>query len=477
MFTDYFLRVKLFQHLANNSLVIILFLYSSACLIWGGAGREGYYWHGMLQASAALIAAGLILTWPRGVILGKTKIPIALFFMIGVLGALYCIPIPIEVWQSLPGRSVASEGFSELGVYSKRQPLSLDVDATLSAIGYVLPPLAVLLLSVRIGMRRLSRFVPWYLLLISVFSVMFGLLQVFYAGWDSFHLYEFAARGLPTGFFSNPNHQASFLLLGLPFATTLFWKFAKSGRMSDEHFAITVLLLVSVGIMAVGVLGTGSVAGYLLLFPTILLSIIAAVRQDKYGTSTSRLLLFLAVIALAFALVIGSPIIAGLGVTSLSNEEGSRVHIWLVTLDAARDLWPIGSGLGTYESVIPLYENPESVEPAWFPQAHNEYLQTIMEGGILGLLLLVTAALWFVVRAISVWSTAASGQFQIVRKMAVVSLVVLILHSAVDYPARTIANSVIVGLFAALISLPERTYPKSSPKSDQSEINPKRVVL
>ncbi len=94
------------------------------------------------------------------------------------------------------------------------------------------------------------------------------------------------------------------------------------------------------------------------------------------------------------------------------SQHGLLLH-WPSGLNAVPDFWLAGSGLGTYRYVYGLYQ--ERLQESWFYHAENQYLETLVDGGIvaLGLMLsmiaLVGIAGWRLLRTDSDASTFAFG--------------------------------------------------------------------
>lgn len=465
---------RLFRHHALSG---VLVAYVSGCVILGGAGREGFYGHGVLQAIAGLGLAALIMSWPSRIRLEGAKTPIAIFLGIIAIGVLQSIPLPSGIWQMLPGRSLVAEGFERLGQPAPALPISLDVEATFSTLGYVLTPLFVIVLSARIGMRRLRALAPWFLSILGVCTVIYGLFQVFDGRESSLYLYEFTSKGLPVGFFSNVNHQASLMLMVFPFTLYLLSELGQDWRDADGSVALAIVIVAMAFMILVGLFGAGSVGGYAILGPIALLGFLASRKPGKNGMGRSGQIGVLVAFALGALLVASSPVLEGIGVTSFSNGEGSRYSIWNITVTAIGDHWLLGSGLGTYESVIPLYENPDTVTATFVAKAHNDYLQIIMEGGLLGGALLLFSLFWFGQTFLKIWGKSRGGSTQALRKFAFVALFAVMLHSIVDYPARTPAIAAVFGLCVALVTIPDGRGSASSSRSKRAEENTKRVVL
>lgn len=434
--------------------------------------------HGLLQAIAALGLAALIATWPNSVRLENARTPILLLMGFGAIGLLQSVPLPSGVWTSLPGRSLIAEGYKALGQRLPALPISLDIEETMTTTGYVLIPLFVMLLSLRIGMKRLRGIVPWFLVILGVASVIFGLFQVFDGRDSMLYLYEFTSNGLPVGFFSNVNHQASMLLMMLPFALFLLSELGQDWNSADGNVALAIVIVAMIFMLLVGIFGAGSVGGYAIIAPVLLLAFLASRAPNRKGMGRSMQLGLVGAFALGVLLVASSPVLEGLGVTSFSDGEGSRYNIWQMTVQAIKDHWIFGTGLGTYESVIPLYENPDTVTATFVAKAHNDYLQLVMESGIFGLIFIGFCLVWFGGRFFSVWGKGRGGTTEALRKFAFISILAVALHSIVDYPARTPAIAAILGLCLALISMPDgRPTSRASKPKPGHEGDTKRVVL
>lgn len=468
------MQKRLLRYTRKHGLSAVLFAYLVLCVIYGGAGREGLYWHGVLQALAGIGLAGLVLSWPEHLKFGDTKTPIAILIGIAAIGALQIVPLPSGVWQALPGRDLISEGYQSLGQDLPQLPISLDVEETLSTLGYIMIPLFVMVLSVRIGMRRLRSALPWFLTILGVVTVIYGLFQVFDGRDSLLYLYEFTSKGLPVGFFSNVNHQASLLLMILPFAFFLLSELGQDWSGGDGSVALAIVIVALVFMLLVGVFGAGSVGGYAILAPIGALALLASRKSAKKGMGRPTQFGLLAAFGLGALLVASSPVLEGIGVTSFSDDEGSRYSIWNITMVAIGDHWLLGSGLGTYESVIPLYEDPNTVTATFVAKAHNDYLQVVMEGGLLGLGLLFFGLIWFGRIFFKVWGKSRGGTTAAIRKFAFVSLFAVMLHSIVDYPARTPAIAALVGVCLALVTIPES---RAGEKKNMGVENDKRVVL
>ncbi|WP_171187134.1 O-antigen ligase family protein, partial [Alienimonas chondri] len=114
--------------------------------------------------------------------------------------------------------------------------------------------------------------------------------------------------------------------------------------------------------------------------------------------------------------------------TSTFEEQISfRWEHWKDAIGVAGDLPFFGAGLGTHRYATPPYQT----EPAtsWATHADNQYVETLVEGGIAGLFLLAATAIglfWGVRRA----GAAGAGDAVVVAGYAVGAIAV---HGAFDY--------------------------------------------
>ncbi len=119
------------------------------------------------------------------------------------------------------------------------------------------------------------------------------------------------------------------------------------------------------------------------------------------------------------------------------------------TIEAIKDTFPAGTGLGSFPQVYRTYENQNSVGSELVNHAHNDYLEFVMELGLAGLVLILAFIFWWANRTFQVWRSSYKGG-DLGRAGSVVVLVVL-LHSMVDYPIRTSAMAVFVAMACALM--------------------------
>ncbi|MAT14632.1 MAG: hypothetical protein CMJ46_05105 [Planctomyces sp.] len=125
-------------------------------------------------------------------------------------------------------------------------------------------------------------------------------------------------------------------------------------------------------------------------------------------------------------------------------EQESRIPHWQDTLGAVQDYGIYGTGLGTYRYIYHDYQ--QHVNEGWFLHAHNQYLEALVDAGVVGLslMLLMIAAV-----AVACWKLFNSNYFYtfVVAVFGSLVLFFMIFHAAVDYVLYLPAT---MALFAAL---------------------------
>ncbi len=140
------------------------------------------------------------------------------------------------------------------------------------------------------------------------------------------------------------------------------------------------------------------------------------------------------------------PIIDRFYKTDVTREE--RLTVWLATFNAFKDFYFTGSGLGTFINIFPFYA-PQNINVI-FDHAHNDYLEFILEAGIIGTALLLLLLFFFVRCMIrGRWD----GDIGIIRISFVSSITTMVIHSIFDFnlhiPSNALMLSAVFGMAVA----------------------------
>lgn len=367
---------------------------------------------------------------------------------------LYLIPVPLDVFSALPGRELYGNVLRQLESPAEWRSLSVYAHATESAWWACLPPIAVFLGVVSLRANYL-RAVAVALVVTAVAQAMLGLIQYGDGpqSWFRFGNPYFTHNAVGT--FANRNHLADLLALALPLATALLVAAWWGRRVSvaswrhtggSAHFARLAWWAFALVILLLGLLFTGSRAGIAAgFFGLVIAALMLARRVGRDGLL--GLVGGVAVAALALAAVIGVvPIL-----NRFSSADALTDVRWTVygsVFQVIGEFFPLGSGPGTFADVYPRLQ---PLELSYFVNhAHNDYLEWVVEVGLLG----VIAILWIVglycYRWLKLWRTSDSNEIVLLQMGGGVAALVMALHSTLDFNFHIPANAI---FFAACLAL------------------------
>lgn len=447
-------RVSKSQWDAVAIATVVLLAFS---FVFGGASRENALRLALVELAALPL---LVLAASRLIQSGQWR---SHRFALGMTGAIalipliQLIPLPPAIWTGLAGRSEIVLALELAGLEPGWLPLSLSPDLTWQAFLALLPPIAAFLGILSIPQSTTARLIGVYLVA-AVLSVLLGAAQLA-SGGQQLYVWATTAAGSVNGLFANRNHLATLLVALLPFATVM--GAAALRRRHDDRRLPLWFGAVFIGIVVIGLAAIRSRAGIILLGPSIILSLLAAWIAAGRGRPGPVL------IGAAAALVAGLVAISAVALPpvlerfdSQAAPEG-RFENWPIVAQASDDYLPLGSGIGSFDAVFRSVEPLETLDPTFFNHAHNDYLETWLEAGWLGAALLIAFLIWFGRRTWAAWRAGTSRERDL-QRAASVGILMMLLHSAVDYPLRTAALAV---LFAVCVALLEKAGQPSERQS------------
>jgi O-antigen ligase len=267
-------------------------------------------------------------------------------------------------------------------------------------------------------------------------------------------------EALPFGPFVNRHHFAGYMELAL--ALPLGMLFA-GGVERDKRF----IYLFAALMMGVALIFTNSRGGILSFIAQIVFLVgMTGIRRGRDRSSSEtgaksnirgaalRAGLGLALLLSIFAGVVmlgGEPVLNRLmGTVSSADPTTGRAHFWRVTLDIIRDHPIMGAGLGSFGLAFTRYDTRSGALRV--EQAHNDYLQTLSDAGIIGALL----GLFFIVTLFRLGLRRAGSEDKFRRGVAVGALAgcfAVLVHSFFDFTLHTTANALLFLVMAALATL------------------------
>jgi O-antigen ligase len=361
------------------------------------------------------------------------------------------IPLPYDLWKSLPGRDVLVAAYQTTGDPPKSLALSLSPSATRFAALSVLPALAVFVCVLSVP-RRLFGSLSAAILLCALISVMIGFIQKSQGVASGLFFYSDPGPNVyATGTFQIRSHFAAQMAISVPFLAAFAMSMAQRFQLKPViTFAFATLYI---GLLMAGLAISGSRAGIILAMVSVLVTFLFIFRPSSQkgpsiGLGKGLIAALLALIVMAQASMVGI-----LRVAETDPIQDLRTTIAAVNLQAAKAQFPVGSGFGTFVPVYQLYETPATIVNPYINHAHNEWLEVAIEGGAPAIALMVVFLLWLAYGLIRAIRLAAHDPGHAHIKAAGLALVMLLAHSTVDFPLRTDALLMLFGLCAGLLTL------------------------
>jgi O-antigen ligase len=427
---------------------VVLLVFSFAL---GGASRE----HALRLALIELAALPLLVVAAGRLI--KDSAWRQHRFMLGLLAALVAIPLiqliplPAAVWTGLPGRDQLVLALEITGLAPGWSPMTLTPDKTWASALALVPPAAMLLAFLSLTHIQRQRLV-YLCIAAAIASILLGAAQLA-SGGDSLYLWSWTGAGSVTGFFANRNHLASLLLITLPFAITFG---AATLRRRDQPTTALWIGGLFAGLVVVALAAIRSRAGITLFVPVLAFSLLAAWVAAGRGRPGPGLLVLVGAVGAALTAVAVLALPPILERFDTENQLEGRSNRWPLVAETAQTYLPLGSGIGSFDAVYRSVEPLEELDSTFFNQAHNEYFETWLEAGWLGIGLILAFLVWYFRRCWTAWKAPPSREANL-QRAASIGIGVLILHSVADYPLRTVSLTVVFALCCGLLELARRT--------------------
>ncbi|MEO9624205.1 MAG: O-antigen ligase family protein [Qipengyuania citrea] len=406
-------------------------------ILWiaGGASRADVLGQSVVRFSAWTIIVVAILALPR-VDWRAVKEPAIILGAAALLVALQLVPLPPAIWTELPGRAIFMEAAVLTGTEQPWRPLSISPGGTTNALASLIVPATVLLLAANLTREQHWRIATFVLGLVGAGAVL-GVLQFSGANFDNPLINTIS--GAVAGNFANRNHFAVFLAIGCVLA--LAWAFRDHAVLWKVGAAFGLLVIFILLILA-----TGSRSGVIIGLAGVAMTFLAFRRRAVQQFKTIPRKIAVPIIIGWIVIVIGA-ILLSVGLdravsvdraTMLDGKTDLRLEIWPIVLDMIQRYFPAGTGFGTLDPVFRIGEPDGLLNPQYINQAHNDWLQIFLDGGVLALVLLVVALIWFVLRSFRIWiSDGGSTGAHVLGKAGSILFALILAASLTDYPART----------------------------------------
>ena len=306
---------------------------------------------------------------------------------------------------------------------------------------------------------------------IGLATAIFGILRKNFQQSPGFFLSHLANNERGFAQFINKNHFAYLVEMNLGLALGLVVGQKGSHRR-------TFILLPIIAVMWVALIYSNSRGGIVaslgqLLLLGIFLDPVRHLTKDRAMTTWERfqsltggfavrvflIICFIAVFAYGVAWVGGERVVTNfeMGGADFTNQatdnhsNTSRKEIWSTTWRMIRDHPLVGTGFGGYWIAVTKYHDASGeITPQ---QAHNDYLELLAGGGLIGVVLVI----WFIVLAakrVSQGLRSADPYRRATGLGAITGIFGIVIHSFVDFGLHITINALVCTILIVVATMP-----------------------
>ena len=355
----------------------------------------------------------------------------------------------------LPLLALALLAFAQTLSLGSREAASLQVWNTISADPYQTRFFALQVLALAGWLALLYRYATterrirvlvYTIMCVAVASAIFGILRQTTQHQTGFVLPLLRpAQGYAQ--FINKNHFA--YLMEMAFGLGL--GIALAGGVAKERLLVYVALLLPIW---TGLVLANSRGGILAMLAQIVVAALLLLNRQRSRVGQSVLVRAVLVGALVVGIMFGTLWVGGDRLatnieaatsefntaSSLTRQGASRNEIWRATLKMFAAHPILGVGLGGYWIGITAYHDASGLMTP--QEAHNDYLELLSSGGVVGFAL----GVWFavvVIRAVRRNLLSDTGYGRAVRVGAILGITGVAAHSLVDFGLHILINALV----------------------------------
>ncbi|WP_295531488.1 O-antigen ligase [Novosphingobium sp. Chol11] len=369
------------------------------------------------------------------------------------------IPLPPALWQALPGRDIEVKSIALAGNPDRWMPLSMAPARTFTALLSMIFPALLMLQVSRLPIRS-RRWLCATIAAVGALSIVLGMLQISRTGGSTWSLYSYVSTNSLIGFQANRNHEADLLHIALLAFCALIAPRLMDGR---RHLASWFAVAGAIVIFLTGVLMTGSRTGIALsaLTLALILALVWPALRKNLPSAPRLLAGSLALAAVAFGL---------LQLNSVHRvmlrfwfTDDARSDLWIDAANVLHQVWPLGAGIGTIAPLLAAAERLDALGPTFPNRVHNDWFEWMIEAGVPGIAVLVLVLLILAILAYRAFRLSAAPDSAPARRsqtiFAIGALLIVALHSIVDYPLRSMALAMLASMAAGFLMMPARSRP------------------
>ena len=373
------------------------------------------------------------------------------FALVFLLVVFYLAPLPVQLEKLSQGAGEVAAIWAAANVPNASQTLAIASAAVWQSLFFLFAPLAVFLFAIQLNRDDLRLTLP-IIILVGAISGIVGIAQLTGSSSGPLYLYRITNNGSAVGLFANRNHAAVLLACVFPMLAHMA---SRPPVIKQNPKNVLKAIAIAVAILLVPlILVTGSRSGLLaavigITGGTLLYS--SHVRphyKRKEGKSFVPIIVVIVILSLIFMTIYFSRAEAIDRIFAEPNNIADRGDFWTASLKMLRQYFPFGFGPGGFVSSFQIGEPLDLLGGEYVNRLHNDWLETALTFGVLGIVFMLAGIMYYVRRAFVLW-VRMDGQHSCVALGRVASIVIAILAvaSMSDYPLRTPA----MAGFAALV--------------------------
>jgi O-antigen ligase len=258
---------------------------------------------------------------------------------------------------------------------------------------------------------------------------------------------------IPFGPYVNSHHFASLMVLisGVGVAHLL-------GNGVKQQTKL--LVGIAVGLMAIAAPFTGSRGGVLAYLAMICVAVLAwfygrrsEERSSVFPLIAGGAVFGLIVIGSLFYLGGESSVLRGFGIENQSADISSgRYHFWSIAWKIFLANPILGAGMDAFGVAFTRFDTQSGIYRV--EQAHNDYLQMLADGGLVGFSLAIAFVFILVKRAVKRIREESDPFLRTTIIGGLAGCVGILVHSIFDFPLRTVGNAFVFLLVIGVMLAP-----------------------
>lgn len=435
----------------TTSFLIFIFILCFAPLAFGSVEP----WSQSILQFLIPLALGCLLlakdgreTWRE--IPGLTPLLALLAFM-----GMQLVPLPIPIIKLIsPATLAIYQPIIDLPGGPQFIPITINTKATFNELCRFTTYAFFYILTIQLtSSYKLLRRTLYVILSLAGCIAFFAIIQKFTSPDKIYWFRQAPLTSNPVGPWVYRNHYAGFMEMLIPFGLAMFLKyrprFKYSLSLREKIFSVLtlptanrhILFGFASFVMATSVIVSLSRGGIISTTLSILCFLLILNRKRQIGGNTLPILFCIIGVILLSSWIGWEPVIERFN--RMTNADNAffdgRFLIWQDTLPIIKDYWLLGSGFGTFIHIFPLYRN--ALQPGTIiDHAHNDYIELITSGGIIGVLLVGWFLAVLILQATRQLQRRRDPGAKLLGYAALCSMLALAFHSVTDFNMYNYAN-------------------------------------